>query len=114
MSHQLPKCPHCGKEMSEIGERFCWHCDNEAKEIYDDGQNPKCFIATAAFGTPFAEEIDVLRSFRDNRLRKSFLGRFFISFYYAVSPPIAWIVSKSSLLKKITRAAIRPLARILR
>ncbi len=36
-----------------------------------------CFIATAAYGTPFAGEIDVLRNWRDDFLQASYPGRAF-------------------------------------
>ncbi|RUM34790.1 MAG: hypothetical protein DSY50_05870, partial [Desulfobulbus sp.] len=48
-----------------------------------------CFIATAAYGTSFAEEIDVLRNWRDDFLEASYPGRLFIRTYYSLSPPVA-------------------------
>ncbi len=51
-----------------------------------------CFIATAAYDTPRAQEIDVLRAFRDEVLAANALGRVAITAYYRTSPPIAdWI-----------------------
>jgi len=48
-----------------------------------------CFIATAAFGTPHAKEIDELRAFRDHILLSNTLGELFVDAYYRFSPPIA-------------------------
>jgi hypothetical protein len=62
-----------------------------------------CFIATAAYGTPTAKEIDELRHFRDEYLRKSSLGNDFIKFYYANSPPIAKFISEHEILRVIVR-----------
>ena len=69
---------------------------------------PYCFIATAAYGTPMAEEINVLREFRDFSLRPKALGRALVGTYYKVSPPIATVVSMSSGLRKVVRGLLCP------
>jgi hypothetical protein len=46
-----------------------------------------CFIATAAYGTPLHEDIDVLRDFRDEYLMPNLAGRAFVNIYYSSSPP---------------------------
>jgi len=69
-----------------------------------------CFIATAAYGTPSAEEIDVLRNFRDDVLLKSEAGRDYVSFYYAVSPPFADFIARHERLRTLVRElAIDPI-----
>ncbi|GAG59642.1 unnamed protein product, partial [marine sediment metagenome] len=55
-----------------------------------------CFIATAAYGTPTAEQIDVLREFRDVVLLESTAGSQFVFLYYQLSPPVADFISGSS------------------
>jgi len=65
-----------------------------------------CFIATAAFGTPHAEEIDELREFRDNILLSNTLGEMFVDAYYRFSPPIAEWISESERRKKTTRRLV--------
>jgi hypothetical protein len=62
-----------------------------------------CFIATAAYGTPTAEQIDVLREFRDVVLLKSTVGSQFIALYYRLSPPIADFIARSDLLRTLVR-----------
>jgi len=62
-----------------------------------------CFIATAAYGTSTAEEIDVLRAFRDEVLLESTLGSQLVEWYYDVSPPVADFISENSLLSTIVR-----------
>jgi hypothetical protein len=69
------------------------------------GSSP-CFIATAAYGTPLARELDTLRDFRDTRLLINPLGAAFTDSYYRVSPPIADIVGRNPLLASLTRAII--------
>jgi hypothetical protein len=62
-----------------------------------------CSIATAAYGTPTAEQIDVLREFRDVVLYKSTVGSQFVALYYRLSPPIADFIARSDLLRTLVR-----------
>lgn len=76
-------------------------------------EGPTCFIATAAYGTPTAKEIDELRRFRDEYLRKSTFGNDFIEFYYENSPPIARFISEHELIRVIVREAfVEPVVKI--
>jgi len=74
----------------------------------ESSSSSDCFIATAAYGTPFDPKIDVLRNWRDDSLRHFTFGRLFIRFYYFASPPIANIVAKSELLRWFVRRLISP------
>jgi len=65
-----------------------------------------CFIATAAYGTPMAEEIGILREFRDEYLLTNTVGRALIDIYYRVSPPIAEFITEHPRLKPIVRAGL--------
>lgn len=69
----------------------------------------RCFIATAAFGSPMAPEVAVLRAFRDTWLLTNSPGRIFVEFYYWISPPIADFISRDENLKRITRIVLTPL-----
>tara|TARA_B100001175_G_scaffold272988_1_gene246448 strand:- start:124 stop:1365 length:1242 start_codon:yes stop_codon:yes gene_type:complete len=76
--------------------------------------NTDCFIATAAYGTPFDSKIDVLRNWRDDSLRSSTLGRIFIRNYYFYSPPIASVIARSSTLRGIVRFFLSPIILLLK
>ena len=73
-----------------------------------------CFIATAAYGTDTAQEIDILREFRDTVLLPNSLGAKFVSFYYNTSPPIANFISQNEVLRTAVRVCfIDPIVKIL-
>ena len=67
-----------------------------------------CFIATAAYGTPFDERIDRLRHFRDHSLARSGVGRAFIARYYRHSPPIAEYIQSRPVLRALVRVLLIP------
>jgi len=62
-----------------------------------------CFLATAAYGTPASEKIDLLRQFRDELLLKNPAGRAFVAMYYKLSPPIAEFISQHPTLRTVVR-----------
>jgi hypothetical protein len=62
-----------------------------------------CFIATAAYGTPTAQQIDVLREFRDVVLLKSTLGTLFVALYYRLSPPVADFIAGNEVVRTLVR-----------
>ncbi|MCK9356669.1 MAG: hypothetical protein M0R22_05945 [Dehalococcoidia bacterium] len=72
-----------------------------------------CFIATAAYGTSTAAEIDVLRDFRDEVLLMSPAGCDLVAFYYAASPPIADFIARHELLRTVVReGVVDPVVRV--
>jgi parallel beta-helix repeat protein len=73
-----------------------------------------CFIATAAYGTGTAKEIDILREFRDTILLPNSLGAEFVSLYYRISPPIANFISQHEVLRTVVRVGfVDPIVKIL-
>jgi hypothetical protein len=73
-----------------------------------------CFIATAAYGTPMADEVMVLRNFRDKYLVTNKPGQIFVSFYYFISPPLARLIAGSEPLRMAARATLTPIVYITR
>jgi len=74
----------------------------------------ECFIATAAYGTDTAKEIDILREFRDTVLLPNSLGSNLVSLYYKTSPPLANIISQHEALRTAVRVGfVDPIVKIL-
>jgi hypothetical protein len=67
-----------------------------------------CFIATAAYGSPMAEELDTLRAFRDEYLLTNPLGEALVEGYYSASPPIAEFIAERPELRALIRAGLVP------
>ncbi|MFK5955203.1 MAG: DUF1565 domain-containing protein [Planctomycetota bacterium] len=69
----------------------------------------ECFVATAAFGSPMTEELDVLRAWRDDVLMESPIGRWAVSKYYLYSPPLAGWIAQSPKRRAMARTILMPL-----
>jgi hypothetical protein len=67
-----------------------------------------CFIATVAYGSPLAQEVVILREFRDRYLMTNLPGRALVSFYYAWIPMLAVFISEHESLKTVTRVTLYP------
>lgn len=84
---------------------------NEVSIAFSGGK--RCVIATVTFGSEVSLEVSFLRGFRDNLVRRAYLGeRFyqtFDAFYYSWSTPGATYIAAHSALKVPVRLAIYPL-----
>jgi len=69
----------------------------------------RCFIATAAYGTPMATDVRYLRAFRDQYLLSNTAGREFVRLYYKYSPPLADYLRGHDGLRALVRGALAPL-----
>ncbi len=70
---------------------------------------PPCFVATAAYGSPLADEIWALRRFRDRYLMTNRAGRAFVDVYYAAGPYAADFIAEHPWLRTTTRIFLTPL-----
>ncbi|MFI5289902.1 MAG: CFI-box-CTERM domain-containing protein [Polyangia bacterium] len=73
-----------------------------------------CFIATAAYGTPLARQIEVLRRFRDHHLLDNPLGQLAVAAYVSLSPPVASAISSDEHLRAAARWLVSPLVELAR
>lgn len=83
-----------------------WNIPGEGQPSQDPTEG--CFIATAAYGSPMAEEIEILREFRDEYLLTNPVGEALVEFYYKVSPPMAEFITEHPTLKPVIRAGLVP------
>src|SRR5690606_6878431 len=67
-----------------------------------------CFIATAAFGSKQAADVEILREFRDRHLLTNAPGRWLVARYYALSPPAARWLDAHPALKPAVRMLLKP------
>lgn len=87
-----------------------------AENLGEEGtkeSDPKCFIATAAFGSPHHPNLKIFRWFRDSILQKFALGSQFVEWYYTNSPSIAEKLKQNPSLQSGVAAVLWPLAIIL-
>jgi hypothetical protein len=68
-----------------------------------------CFIATASFGTPMAEEVVALKKFRDEYLMSNRAGRAFVRFYYRYGPALADYLRIHEGARAAVRLGLKPL-----
>ncbi|MHC4609961.1 MAG: FG-GAP repeat domain-containing protein [Planctomycetota bacterium] len=68
-----------------------------------------CFIATAAYGSPMADEVAALRSFRDKYLLTNRAGCALVRAYYRHSPPFARFLASRGPLRAAVRFALAPI-----
>ncbi|RKY36052.1 MAG: hypothetical protein DRP78_04630 [Candidatus Omnitrophota bacterium] len=74
----------------------------------------RCFIATAAYGTPLAEEVEILSGFRDNYLLTNYYGRTFVNMYYKYGPKMADYLRQRDWARKLVRLMLRPLVNLIK
>jgi hypothetical protein len=76
-----------------------------------------CLIATAAFGSELAPQVQFLREYRDNTIMTTVAGSSFLNafntVYYSFSPTVADAERTHPLLQETVRAGISPLLGIL-
>lgn len=85
-----------------VGEGF------SGTRLKDDSDDDRCFIATAAYGSPLDKHVEVLREFRNVYLLPTKAGRAFVDTYYSLSPPAAQFIAGHDTLRAMVRGALLP------
>lgn len=130
----LTDCPVCSRTSYAFRGKtsrltiFCTECDSPVLESVKcqcgtsnpiNGltlrkEKPRCFIATATYGSSFAPEVMAFRQFRDDHLLRSKLGAAIVRFYYFASPPIATIVENHRLVRSFMRFLLQSVLRLIK
>ena len=86
-----------------------------SKPILDESstENGGCLIATAAFGSELAPQVQQLRELRDNTILSTESGTAFMSgfnqFYYSFSPIVADLERENPLFKEAVKLTLTPM-----
>jgi len=98
-------CPWCNKEVDFLkttwpGTYTCPHCSQKIslsrqRGIQQYNDTSDCFVATVAYGSPMADDLHILRWFRDDYLIPNVVGKKLVSVYYLIGPMLASWISKS-------------------
>jgi hypothetical protein len=124
----LPACNNCdncvylpGFSTSGQSGLFCKSCDKGftswtcekcgmenpvSKSLIYLSKSGACFIASAVYGSYDSPEVMTLRTFRDDVLSCTFVGRSLIEFYYLISPPLARTIRKKEKLRRLIKKYI--------
>lgn len=94
-------------------KHICYWKDIRAAQVKSTASDG-CYIATMAYGDYEHPQVLELRKFRDEFLRKSFLGRKFIKFYYEYSPRLVEKLKDKPKTNDIIRTLLDKLVKIIR
>ena len=87
--------------------------DVEEKDDITDSEGGGCLIATAAFGSEMAPQVQFLREIRDNTVLQTHSGTSFMTgfnqFYYSFSPVIADYQRENPIFKETVKITLTPL-----
>lgn len=113
-------CPECGEFPidskysftsgfnANVTYHLCKNCYSAGNKSSVNPANSEkgCYIATACYGNINAPEVYFFRQYRDNILKKSFLGNLSVSLYYFFSPFIARVLTNRTSLNGWVRMNI--------
>ena len=87
--------------------------DTQTKDDVVDSEGGGCLIATAAFGSEMASQVQFLRELRDNTVLQTQSGTTFMTgfnqFYYSFSPVIADYERENPMFKEAVKVTLTPL-----
>ena len=98
----MPVATSVGGGSFSFGKRETWKCPRCRNVIHRSG----CFVATAVYGSPQAQQVLVLRAYRDRVLNRSSSGRAFVLVYYRFGPSIARLVRLIPPLGRVARRVL--------
>jgi hypothetical protein len=108
-----------GNTDYQVGIRYEDACSNSSNLVASTIRTPAqkfatvdglCFVATAAWGAPWAGKVQALRWFRDLYMKQSGVGWALVSFYYSSSPGLARMIARFEIARALTRVVLGPVA----
>ena len=95
-------------EVVEKGEKV-----TPAEQVAEEKRKGGCLIATAAFGSEMAPQVQFLREIRDNTVLQTESGSAFMTgfnqFYYSFSPTVADYERENPAFKEAVKITLTPL-----
>jgi hypothetical protein len=83
-------------------------------QLREGTEVPWCFVATAAYGSVMANDVEMLRRFRDAFLTRTVIGELAVETYYTFGPAVAGVVGESDLLRATARGFLAPIVATVR
>ena len=87
--------------------------NDEIKEDLDESTGGGCLIATAAYGSEMAPQVQFLREIRDGKIMATESGTAFMTgfnqFYYSFSPAVADYERENPIFKEAVKVTLTPL-----
>ena len=87
--------------------------NDEIKEDLDESTGGGCLIATAAYGSEMAPQVQFLREIRDGKIMATESGTAFMTgfnqFYYSFSPAVADYERENPMFKEAVKLTLTPL-----
>ena len=99
----------------EVGEKgdSVTQVEEKQEPIKEEGEGGGCLIATAAFGSEMAPQVQFLREIRDNTVLQTESGSAFMTgfnqFYYSFSPAVADYERENQAFKETVKITLTPL-----
>src|SRR5690606_36765968 len=106
-----------GSTNYQIVLRYEDACNNRSPMSADAVTTPQqkyatveglCFVATAAYGAPWALRVQELRWFRELYLQRNPVGSRLVRLYYETSPRLARLLAASPVARSIARTTLAP------
>jgi hypothetical protein len=87
--------------------------NDQASDDFTESNGGGCLIATAAYGSEMAPQVQFLRELRDNTVLQTQAGTSFMTgfnqFYYSFSPAVADYERESPMFKEAVKLTLTPL-----
>ena len=100
-----------------VSEKITFGISGPGQSSSGGNQTSGCLIATAAFGSELAPQVQQLREFRDGLAMSTFAGSSFMDafniWYYSFSPSVAAYERETTWARDAVRIAVQPLLLIL-